>query len=152
MHKILTVSSSDTTDVLILVMILALDIVPLTSRSVGQLEAPPTIWPWIAVPRTVPRTSTIIPDSNTKRKGQHHQYHFFSNHLITSEDCDTYDKRWQSLSLSGLCWWTWWGLNMARESTAKNNTQLHMCTNTGTKGYNHWAVSIPTVCIDWKRQ
>ena len=36
-----------------------------TSGSVGQLEAPPTICPWIAVPSTVPSTSTIIPEGNT---------------------------------------------------------------------------------------
>lgn len=35
-------------------------------RSMGQSGAPPTIWPWIAVPRTVPRTSTVIPEKHVK--------------------------------------------------------------------------------------
>lgn len=69
----------------------------------------------------------------------------------------TYDKQWQSLSLSGLCWWTWWGLNMAHESTA--NVEKH----TVRLVYSHWEQEqqstgksrhdmILTVCIDWKRQ
>ncbi|TNN87133.1 hypothetical protein EYF80_002335 [Liparis tanakae] len=41
-----------------------------SSASVGQFEAPPTIWPWIAVPSTVPSTSTIIPEGNTGRDRQ----------------------------------------------------------------------------------
>lgn len=38
----------------------------------------------------------------------------------TVEHC-TYGMQWQSLSPSGLCWWTWWEPSMARESTAKGN-------------------------------
>lgn len=29
--------------------------------------AKPTIWPWIAVPSRVPKTSTVIPDEETRR-------------------------------------------------------------------------------------
>lgn len=59
--KTLTVSARETLDVLVT------EEFPLsrTSGLLEQSEEPPTIWPWIAVPNTVPITSTIIPESNT---------------------------------------------------------------------------------------
>lgn len=59
-QKSLTVSSSETLDMLIWDMFLLSG----ASDSVGQTWAPPTICPWMAVPKTEPSTSTIIPESN----------------------------------------------------------------------------------------
>lgn len=64
--EILTDSSSETVDTL------NLDPFPLfaTSNSVGQSLVPPTICPWIAVPRTVPSTSMVMPEWNTEMEAR----------------------------------------------------------------------------------
>ena len=65
--KGLTVSSSVTS---LGTSLLFKFVLSMTSVSLGQFEAPPTICPWIAVPRTVPSTSTIIPESSTEMDQQ----------------------------------------------------------------------------------
>lgn len=69
--KKLTVSSKELFAMSMLVSFLLA--VPL--RSVGQSGAPPTIWPWIAVPRTVPKTSTVIPEKHMTTDQQREQHH-----------------------------------------------------------------------------
>lgn len=112
--KTLTVSSRG----IVVIFLVAFSLL-MTLSSVGQSGAPPTICPWIAVPRTVPKTSTVMPERYTERE-------LSNNNSSTCEKIDsdhtgalTYDRQWQSLSLSGPCWWTWWEPSMARESTAK---------------------------------
>lgn len=65
--KALTVSSSATLLALIVDMFLLSE----TPGSLRQSDVPPTICPWIAVPSTVPNTSTIIPENNTNIERQH---------------------------------------------------------------------------------
>lgn len=99
--KRLTVSSREATEALV-------EFPPSkSSGSVGQFEAPPTICPWIAVPSTVPSTSTIIPESNTGRERQSLKDRRTWESISWPRVCKlTYDKRWQSPSPSGRCWWT----------------------------------------------
>lgn len=93
----LTVSSSETMVVFSVVFVLME-----SAGSMGQLLARPTICPWIAVPSTVPSTSTVIPDGIPTVVGSAHlaqKQALYNNH----EKHSTYDRRLQSRALSGRC-------------------------------------------------
>lgn len=63
---ILTDSSRETVDTVNLDTFLP----SAASRSAGQSLVPPTICPWIAVPRTVPSTSIVMPVRVTEMEDQ----------------------------------------------------------------------------------
>lgn len=142
----LTVSSSETPVAFITVPFLLLG----SSGSVGQSAAPPTICPGIAVPRTVPSTSTIIPESNTEIERQFLK----DNSHVKAFDLTgelTYGKQWQSPSPSGCCWWTWWELSMAHGSTANvHKHKVRLVYTLGPRGEKYSRVStIHTNRLHW---
>lgn len=125
------------------------------SGSVGQTWAPPTICPWMAVPKTDPSTSTIIPESNRESECQH-MNNISHIKLLDHKGELAYGKRWQNLVLSAGCWWTWWEPSRAHGSTGKD-TQTHRSTTVqngieGKKVLGNNQLVLLTVCIVWKRQ